>query len=308
MYMPESLKNKNRGFFKYLICIDIISRKAYIYPIKTKRVGDILIAYDIFLSELKTDIAALDNSYDAYMRNLPFSITADDGFNTKAFIDRNKELGIPIDTQTAKDDHISAGNRLGIIDRFTRTIKSIISRYVNSGINSNYIKELKELINNYNNTEHASLHGLTPNDVFSSRDARYDIMKQGMEINNRLLTNRYTFNPDDKVRAITKQTDFEKEGPRFSSEIYEIVDQIGSKYKIRDISGKIQKKLYKLHELQSVDVDKIQKLPKASSIRKTVQNNKASLNIQKKLRREGIDSTNLIVGAERSRTKVQRQN
>ncbi len=36
---------------------------------------------------------------------------------------------VKIDTSITKDEHISQGNKLGIIDRWVRTLKEMIDRY-----------------------------------------------------------------------------------------------------------------------------------------------------------------------------------
>jgi hypothetical protein len=41
----------------------------------------------------------------------------------------NKENNVKTDTSIAKDEHISQGNKLGIIDRLVRTLKEMIDRY-----------------------------------------------------------------------------------------------------------------------------------------------------------------------------------
>ncbi len=57
------------------------------------------------------------------------SVEGGNQFSFKAFQEYNKENNIKIDTSMAKDEHISQGNILGIIDRLVRTLKEMIDRY-----------------------------------------------------------------------------------------------------------------------------------------------------------------------------------
>jgi hypothetical protein len=81
-------------------------------PLKTRKTDDIIQSYQQFLNFLK-------NRYNLK----PVKIITDDEFNNKQFLDLNIKNNILVDYQTSKDDHIIGGNRLGIIDSFTRTIK-----------------------------------------------------------------------------------------------------------------------------------------------------------------------------------------
>ena len=113
MIFNKSQKNKNRGIYMYLTLIDILSRKSFMYPLKARKMEDIIEVYKIFLDELR----------DKYNKK-PVKLIKDDEFKNKSFSELNNKLNILLDSQTAKDDHITEGNRLGIIDRFTRTYKN----------------------------------------------------------------------------------------------------------------------------------------------------------------------------------------
>ena len=59
------------------------------------------------------------------------SVAGDDFFNNKVVQTFNDELDIQVVTGVAKDDHLTPqGNKLGIIDRLTRTLKNYINKYM----------------------------------------------------------------------------------------------------------------------------------------------------------------------------------
>ena len=129
MHINKALKsNTSEDFYYFLLVVDILSRKAFVYPLQNMTSSNIIDAYILFLKDVHNLAKKLDNTYDAYSRNIPLSITGDKQFDFKQFNDLNHEIGIRINTQTAKEDHISHGNRLGIIDRLTRTIKIYLTK------------------------------------------------------------------------------------------------------------------------------------------------------------------------------------
>ena len=224
MFFPEEFKMKNKGIFKFLTLIDILSRKAFMYPMKTQKANEIIEKYKEFLKDLKKDVDKMKGTENEYSRETPLKITADQQFDFKEFQAINSRLKIDVDTQTAKDDHISGGNRLGIIDRFTRTFKGLVSRLMHGSNDLRYLEALPQLLQNYNNTKHEGLGGQTPNEVFEDRKKRYEIFKKGMEENMKIYETRYTFEAGDKVRAVKGKGAFDKEGPRFTKTIYEVIE------------------------------------------------------------------------------------
>jgi hypothetical protein len=87
---------------------------AFCYPISGyKNMTKIITAYKKFLNQVDRVEA----------------IEGDSEFASKEFITLNKEKGIRVDTSVAADNHFTAGNKLGIIDRFTRTLKENLKKY-----------------------------------------------------------------------------------------------------------------------------------------------------------------------------------
>jgi hypothetical protein len=61
-----------------------------------------------------------------------------------------------------KDDH----HALGLIDSFARTLKKTFTRIFLSNGNSNWIKHLDEVIDNFNKIPNSAINNITPNDAF----------------------------------------------------------------------------------------------------------------------------------------------
>jgi hypothetical protein len=53
--------------------------------------------------------------------------------------------------------HISKGNKLGIIDRFTRTFKNMLIQYMETYDTRNYSDAVDKLVDSYNNSKHSSI-------------------------------------------------------------------------------------------------------------------------------------------------------
>ena len=141
-------------------------------------------------------------------------------------------------THISINDHISNGDKLGIIDRLTRTIKNILNKYVFSTVDKNYSvnKIMKMIIDNYNDTPHSSLNNNTPNEVFKSHELRQQIFNENKEHNDNINDN-LEFKIGDNVRILENKNKFDKEKPRFSKDIYTIVNFLGYKFELQDDPG-----------------------------------------------------------------------
>ena len=99
-----------------LLLVDILSRKAFFYMLSKKTQENILDALKLFKNEVG-EINGLEGDNE-------FSKT-----DIKQFCQDNN---IRLDTSVSKEEHISKGNKLGIIDRLVRTLRELIEKYYNS--------------------------------------------------------------------------------------------------------------------------------------------------------------------------------
>jgi hypothetical protein len=79
-----------------------------------------------------------------------------------------KKFDIRLDSSAANEGHISIGNKLGIIDRFIRTIRELIEKYYDiTGHRTDNINDvMKSMIDTYNTKSHRTLNTKIPNQVF----------------------------------------------------------------------------------------------------------------------------------------------
>lgn len=283
------------SFYIWLLCIDILSRKVYIYSLLNKESFTIMKAYSHFLSDVKRDSDALHGTENFFARNKPYGIITDSEFDFQNFIQLNKDLDIIIDHQTAYNDHITGGDRLGIIDRVVRTLKNMLMRFVYSQTGKQYsvVNIMDEIVKNYNNTSHKSLDGLTPNQVFLNRDARFKIFSDNIDYNNS-IEKGIDFSIGDTVRILNKREAFSKEKPQYSKDIYKVIENKGYKYYVEDSDGKKLRRALKPNEIQKIDEKKIQhKNP--INIEKEIKQNQKVVNTEQLLKRLDVDQNNIVM-------------
>jgi hypothetical protein len=218
--------------------IDILSRKMWAYPLKDGKIESVVEKYKLFL-----------DSIDSVS-----SVEGDDYFNNKTFRDLNEKHGIRIYTDVAKDDHLTThGNKLGIVDRATRTIKNYIQKYMLVHDTTKWVEALPKLIELYNDSPHSSLEDRTPNEVFDDKEYQLHTYARN-QFTNHEIQKGIDLNVGDKVRAMIWKGVFDKEKAPFSKEIYIIVDLDGRRYVLADEKGQKVKLKYRPSELLKVNI------------------------------------------------------
>lgn len=249
--MP-AYKNANKGTTEMLLLVDILSRKAFAYPLRNGKMETVLIAYNKFLREVEEDEGGPVNS-----------VEGDNFFKNKSFMNINDEQQINLYTDVAKDDHVTkTGNKLGIVDRFTRTIKNYIQKYMLLHKTLQWTSFLPQLIELYNDTPHTSLKDNSPNEVWADQD--YMEIQNKNDIKSNEKSNKSFNLPDGtSVRIMVGKELFEKEKARFSTEIYTVVDQVGYRFKLQNENGEPVKRLYRAGELLKVTqaIDRVRDKP-----------------------------------------------
>ena len=203
-FSKYSTKNKNYNWL--LIVIDVLTRKAAAYPLKRK-------------TKEETN-EALHKAYNFISNGkIPMILTTD---NDGAF---NDVVNDNIGHKTAKvGDH----RVLGVIDRFSKTIKEIVSKYMTRNQNNIWIDKIAKIINTYNNTPHSTLEGITPNEA-----SKHQYMAVDMAIRHHKEARQSQmkdFKVGDKVRLkIEKSIVSKGYDPNYSHEVYTI-ESINNNY------------------------------------------------------------------------------
>jgi hypothetical protein len=175
VYYPigESFKN-------ILLIVDIQSRKAWAYLL-SKSVGEnTLVAYKKFISEV--------GQINAVQR--------DNQFSYKGFVEYNNDKNIRVDTE-----HISQGNKLGILDRLVRTLKEMIDRYrISVSKQTSFTTILEKVIITYNSQPHRK-NKSTPNEMYNDIDKQNFIFDKDKKYNRDVL-NKNNISIGDEARIL----------------------------------------------------------------------------------------------------------
>lgn len=193
-------KTKNDGYDVLFTAININTRYAYAYKAKDKRMDTIR---DIMEQmENKTDINAITADEGLEFKNREFKEYCDDN---------NIELYL-----VKGDSH-----KLGIINRFHRTIKEKLTKYFIANDTTRWIDVIDKIIHNYNHTVNRGI-GIEPYRVNSRLEHEIIVWKRAQT---EIFHNKSEkIEKGDKVRIINKRILFEdKMLPNYSNEVYEVI-------------------------------------------------------------------------------------
>ena len=264
-------KKQNKGLSKFLLIADVMSRKAFAYPMKSGKMDEVLDKYKQFCA----DVGNIN------------SVTGDDFFKNNAFLKFNQSKDIETFTDVAKDDHVSYGNKLGIVDRLTRTLKGLIKRKMVDDDNVKWTEYLDEIVNLYNSTPHSSLNDDTPNGRWKNkRDQEEEHSKDILD--NEKQYKKVKVDVGDDVRIFKGKETFKKEDMTFSRDIYKIVGKSGLRFKVVDEEGKPYKRNLKAHELLKI-AKKVSKALKTDNVKKAEKHAK----VERKLKQAGVNENNI---------------
>lgn len=228
----NKLGSENKNYKIMLSAIEIATRQGYIIPLKTKKDNDIAEAIKLLLKKVKNKIVAVttDNGSE-FLNNKVQAI-----FKSNNIMHYTAQVG----------DH----NKMGMIERFNRTIKNYLRRYFTSNKTYKWIDVIDDFVYNYNNSFHSSIDA-EPNYITKKQidRARSDAIQY-----NALVRKFRDININDKVRVKLNRNKFEKEGEYWSKSIYTVVELIGNKYKlINNDTKNILQKYYSINDLQKIE-------------------------------------------------------
>jgi hypothetical protein len=224
-----------QGFKNVLLIVDIPSRKAWAYVISTSSGENILVAYKKFISE----VGQIN------------SVEGDNQFSFKAFQEYNKENNIKIDTSIAKDEHISQGNKLGIIDRLVRTLKEMIDRYrISVSKQNSFSTILDKVIITYNSQPHRTMK-TTPNEMYNDINKQIFNFEKDKEYNRNVL-DKNNISIGAEARILETKDKLEKGSQKFSLDVYKLVGREGNRFMVENAEGEKLRRRLKPAELQVV--------------------------------------------------------
>ncbi len=227
----SSLSRYNKGYKYLLVCIDILSKYAFVIPLKTKKGTEIVSAFKtIFASNRK-----------------PRTLQTDKGteFLNKHFQNFLKEQGVRFFT---------TGNetKASVVERLNRTLKNKMYRYFTHRSTLKYIDILPQLVQSYNNSYHSSIKR-APSSVHSGNEREvWEVL-----YNDNIKTDyKFKFKIGDQVRISKSKRKFEKGYlPNFSDEIFTVYKRhmrYPPVYTLKDYNGELLQGTFYEAELQKV--------------------------------------------------------
>lgn len=267
MFFPE-LRNANKGYIGLINFIEVTTRKAYSYPIKSRNQQSINEAFDRFNEQTIQD------------NNPVYTITCDAEASLIAGVRRYPEITLHI----AKSAHKTS---TGLIERFNQTIRKLIMKYLVANNTSTYINVLPALIDNYN----SSVHSVTlkpPNDI-TPTDAK-EIRDKLRKHNNKVRRMRYNqFEVGDKVWYTSPKQLFEKGSTNYKN-MSTITQKQGNTFTLHDIPNR----KFRHWEIKKV-IEPVEQSPlpatfdRTVSSETTIENTNKQHNFYKRQRRENLE-------------------
>lgn len=267
--------SKNGGNVLLFTAINVNTRYAYAYYAKNK--------------DMKTITGFL---IDMEKQTPINSITCDEGkeFKNKEFINFCNEKKIML--YFVKSD----SRKLGIINRFHRTIKDKLTKHFISTDSVNWVNVIDDIVRNYNNTINRGI-GMKPSKINNAMEV--DIINEKREeskkIKNAILPK---FEVGDVVRILRKKKTFEdKQLARFSDKLYKVVKVMMNSLDVKNDDEVKRVKITDVRKVQqsgeilpNIPVTEIEKVNKEATQKR-------------RIRREGLDTTNIISDSRRRKLK-----
>ena len=212
-----------------LLLVDILSRKAWAY-VSTKS-----------KQEKRADVSV--KTLQEFQAEVGFikGLEGDNEFSSAAIKKFCEDNNIRLDTSVSKEEHISNGNKLGIIDRLVRTLRELIEKYFDiTGHRTDNIKDvIATVIATYNSSSHRTLNNKSPNQVFKDNDDQV-VRHINDSAHNQQVYKTVPFDDGDKVRILEQKEKFDKGKQKFSKEIYTVDKKEGYKILVNGTSRKLK--------------------------------------------------------------------
>jgi hypothetical protein len=275
-----SYYSKENDEYKYLlVVIDVFTRFGWAQPLKNKKAATIVDAFKLIISD-----------DDEKPRRLRTDGASD--FSNKQFQNFLKSFDPPI-------VHVVTHNEVqaNFVERFIKTIKSKISRYIVQKNKTRYIDILGDIINSYNNTWHSGIRSEPVNvskenakrlwwqmywpkkkiskEQLKIKKEEIKVKKEQIKLRKKKHINPYAFKINDKVRISTRREKFQREyDSKWTGEIFKVSERFIRQgqplYKVVDWFDESLEGSFYQRELQKVkvDEDKEWKIEKVISKRK----------------------------------------
>jgi hypothetical protein len=204
----QNYSRSNHGYKYIFIGIDIYNRMGFGSGMKNKTVDESKRAFLEMIDSFKSPPKYLEH---------------DDGSEYKGVFKKYcEEKSINQIIANSGDDH----NKLGMINRFSRTMKESIYKYFTHNNTTGWFDHLEEIIKGYNNTPNINLCKMTPIEAHDDPIA----VRQCIQENDSEETHR-VIEIGDTVRTKLKKNVFDKGyEQKWSKSTFKVKDIVGNNY------------------------------------------------------------------------------
>ena len=249
----------NRGHNWILICVDVFTRQAFAEPMKNKTAQVTKKAFEKVVDKAK-----------------PKVVFSDEGNEFKGIFLTFLEEEHIIKIENKYGNH----NSLGVIDRFSRTLKTMIAKYMTAKSTTKWIDALPKLMKIYNETPHNGIKLIKPiNATQYENKLKITTLNFEKQTDNNMKINAVVdkLHVGDKVRIRIEKGTFAKGySITYSKEVY-VIEKIDG----RDIL---------LDDGNTYHIDSVQKVFEGATDINTKKQDKAEKDskVKRKLRLEGL--------------------
>ena len=261
-FFPRYKKQNNNNTVLFT-AININTRFAYAYYSKDKSMPTIL---DLLKKmESKTIINSITCDEGTEFKNIDF----------QEFCNKND-----IQLYFVKGD----GHKLGIINRFHRTLKEKLTQHFTAQDTVNWVDVIDDIIYNYNHSVNRGI-GIEPYKVTTFIEQH--IVESKKKETDLIESKEKSINIGDKCRLLVKKELFEdKMTPKYSNKVFTIIGLTKNSVIIEDSKGeeyKVKKRNIKI--IKDVENHKELKEQKKANVSHT---------IERKLKKVDVDTTNIL--------------
>ncbi len=231
----HQLSRWNRGV-KFLLCVlDIFTKRAWVFPLKTKSSSDVAAVFCKVLEDVSPRFLQTDQGKE---------------FTGQPFQRLLKQNNI-------KWFNSYSDTKAACVERFNRTLRDRLKRHWEEHDTNSYLKELPRLVDKYNRTPHSATKR-TPLEVTkeNENDVWIALYASSTQPSTRKL--RYSFKLGDRVRTVNKKGVFGKGYvQQWSDELFTVTRRYLKShavpaYEIQDDKGERILGFYYEAELQKV--------------------------------------------------------
>ena len=213
---------RNNGVTFLLCVIDVLSKKAWVLPLKSKSTLSMLKAFRKLYGHSKARVparVASDRGTEFTSRKVKKLL---ESYGIHAYVLHNRQ-------------------KAAVAERFVRTLKSKLHKYMDSIGSERYVDKLQEFVKAYNSTKHRSI-GMPPNEVtFANTTEVWNRLYKDQDNVNRTVGPRFA--KGDRVRISEYKHTFDKGYEQnYTDEIFSVARVLKTKpptYKLTDVRGEL---------------------------------------------------------------------